>query len=240
MGAITFSEGSGVNNSVFGKSQEPIQMFIEEKAEDFKQKAIGPMLFKQMKTNNFAEKISGMTSMDNFQPVGEGGAYPEVGMQVGYEKTIEPDTWKSSFSMTQEMIEDNKILDTSKPLGFITSYDRTREDFAASLFVGAVNASSVRLNNRLYSVKGADGVNLFHASHPSKVKGETQSNLFSDEFSEEALGKGETKMQAFCDDNGKTLSVAPNTIIIPNDYTIKKTVFAAIGADKSPFTANNC
>ena len=33
--------------------------------------------------------------------------------------------------------------------------------------------------------------------------------------------------------------MAPDTILIPNQYALKKAVFAAIGADKDPDTANN-
>lgn len=46
-------------------------------------------------------------------------------------------------------------------------------------------------------------------------------------------------MQDFRGDNGEILDVTPDTIVIPNDYALKKAVFAAIGADKDPGTANN-
>ena len=46
-------------------------------------------------------------------------------------------------------------------------------------------------------------------------------------------------MQDFRGDNEEVLDVAPTTILIPNEYTLKRDVFAAIGADKDPNTANN-
>lgn len=46
-------------------------------------------------------------------------------------------------------------------------------------------------------------------------------------------------MQDFRGDNEEVLDVTPGTILIPNDYSLKKEVFAAIGADKDPATANN-
>ena len=49
----------------------------------------------------------------------------------------------------------------------------------------------------------------------------------------------ECAMQDFRDDNGNILSVSPDTIVIPNIHSLKKAVFAAIGADKDPDTANN-
>ena len=49
----------------------------------------------------------------------------------------------------------------------------------------------------------------------------------------------EAKMQNFKGDNNELVNVAPNTILIPNDAALKKAVFAAIGADKDPASANN-
>ena len=46
-------------------------------------------------------------------------------------------------------------------------------------------------------------------------------------------------MQNTRGDNDEILDVAPDTIVIPNIHSLKKAVFAAIGADKSPETANN-
>ena len=85
----------------------------------------------------------------------------------------------------------------------------------------------------------ADGVALFSTAHPSIVDGSLQSNKFADAFSATVLGKAETAMQNFKDDNGEILTVSPDTIIIPNDATLKANVFAAIGAEKDADTANN-
>lgn len=46
-------------------------------------------------------------------------------------------------------------------------------------------------------------------------------------------------MQDFKGDTGEVLDVHPDTILIPNNYKLKKAVFAAIGADKDPNTSNN-
>ena len=40
MANITFSEGSGVNDSIFGKSQAPLRMLIEKRAESFEENSI--------------------------------------------------------------------------------------------------------------------------------------------------------------------------------------------------------
>lgn len=239
MAGILFSKGNGLNDSVFGKSAEPIMMFIENKAESFEQMSIIPKLFNIKNSENFAEKITSMTSMDGFLPVGEGGAYPHNSIQEGYSKIIEPETWKSRFVMTQEMVEDNKQFDWNRPLGFVTSYNRTREKFGADLFVNSIKGTDIKMNGKTYSTKCGDGKHVFATDHPSKVKGEAQCNKFSDAFDIDALSELETKMQNFKDDNGNILNVAPDTILIPNDGALKKAVFAAIGADKDPETSNN-
>ena len=127
-----------------------------------------------------------------------------------------------------------------KPAAFITAYYRTSERFGAALLGGALKGSAtVKFAGAKFDLKTSDGQNLFSASHPSKVKGSAQSNLFSDSFSADALGLLETKMQQFKGDNDELLDVAPDTIVIPNVYALKKAVFEAIGSDKDPATANN-
>lgn len=238
---ITFSEGSGLNDSIFGKSQAPIRMFLEKRGEAFEQQSMLPHIFNMGTSKNWAEKFTSLTSMDGFKPVGENGAYPVDGVQEGFSKTLEHMTWKDSFSLSREIVDDGKLMDLrKKPQSFITGYYRTREKFGAAL-LGAATQKQTKLTfeGKTFDTTAADGKALFAADHPSKLGKGTQSNLFTDAFSNEALAAMETAMQNFTDDNGNILAVVPNTIIIPNDYALKMAVFAAIGADKDPNTANN-
>lgn len=241
MANITFSEGSGVNDSIFGKSQTAIRMMVEKRAEQFEAQSIAEKIFKRTKSDKWAEKYTSMTAMDGFRVVGENGPHPTDGMQESYSKVIESVTWKNSFSISREIIEDSKTLDLKKkPQAFVTAYYRTRERLAAALLGGAIkgDASAVFADGK-FDLKCADGNNLFYASHPAKVSGGTQCNLWSDAFSADALGMLEVKMQNTKGDNGEILDVAPDTIIIPNIHSLKKAVFAAIGAEQDPETANN-
>ena len=241
MAGIIFSEGSGVNDSIFGKSQAPIKMIIEKSGEAYEQESIAKAVFNMEKSANYAEKITSMTAMEGFQPVGENGKYPEDHMEEGFAKTLEHVTWKDRFSISREMIDDSKTLDLKKrPEAFMAGYGRTRERFAAALLGGGVQGlSSVKFAGRSFDTTTADGLSLFSKVHKSKLKGETQSNQFADAFSDDALAALECKMQGFKGDNGEILDVTPDTIIIPNDYKLKKAVFAAVGADKDPNTSNN-
>lgn len=241
MANIVFSEGTGLQDSVFGKSQAPIRCFIEKKGEAFEEKSMIPELFCVSESENWGEKFTTMTSMSGFQPVGENGAYPLDGMQEGYEKFLEHMTWKDSFALSREITDDNKVLDlTKKPSAFVTGFYRTREKFAAALYGAALaGGKQIKYLGREFSTLAADGKTLFAKDHPAKLKGGSQSNVFADAFSNSALAALESRMQDFRDDNGEVLDIAPSTIVIPNDYQLKETVFSVIGADKDPDTANN-
>lgn len=241
MAGITFSEGSGLNDSIFGKSQAPIRMFLEKRGEAFEQTSVIKEIFQMGTSRHYGEKMTSMTAMEGFQAVGENGAYPVDNMQEGYSKTLEHMTWKDSFSLSREIIEDSKMMDLrKKPAAFISGYYRTREKFGAALIGGAIKGGAgVKFAGKTFDAKGADGLALFHTQHQGKVSGKKQSNIFNDVFTVDALSGMETVMQDFRGDNNEVLDVAPDTILIPNLFGLKKAVFAAIGADKDPDTANN-
>lgn len=239
---IVFSKSSGLNDSVYGKSEQPIKAFLEENVKIYEEQSLISKLFKVMDSENFGEKFGGMVGMQHgFQPVGEGGAYPMDEKQEGYSKFLENITWKDQFAITEEMMEDNKVLDINKTgaRGFVDQYHLTREKYAAQLLIGAVAGTSTSFRGLTMDTTSNDGVSLFSTAHTSITGGATQSNKFAGAFDAAVLGKIEVKMQNFTDDNGEILTVSPDTIVIPNDYTLKQAVFAAIGADKDPATANN-
>ncbi len=241
MANITFSEASGVNDSIFGNSQAPIRRFIMKHGESYEQQSIVKKIFSQETSTHFAEKFTTMTAMEGFQVVGENGAYPTDGMEEGYSKTLEAVEWKDSFAISKKIMEDDTTHElVRKPRAFVTAYYRTREKFGAALLGGAIRGqASVTFGKGSFNLKAADNKNLFAADHPAKVKGAAQCNLFSDAFSDDALGMLEVKMQNFCGDNNEILDVNPDTIVIPNIHSLKKAVFAAVGSDKDPDTANN-
>jgi hypothetical protein len=241
MAGITFGFNSHVADSVFGYSQAPIRAVIEKRAEAHESSNVLKKLFCMEKTNKPLDKITAMTAMDDFLPVGENGAHPAVDFQESYSKIIEQETWKSQFSITREAIDDAVAMDMRrKPQAFVDSYYRARERFGARMFGHAIKLDNdFTLNGKKFNCQAADGQDLFATDHPSKVSGAAQSNYFADAFSADALIAMETAMQNFKGDNDNLLDVAPDTIVIPNLYALKKAVFAAIDADKDPLTANN-
>lgn len=238
---IVFSEASGLNNTIFGACEAPVRMFLEQRSEAFDQNSMLKDLFLMGTSENYGDQLSTMTAMEGFKPVGENGAYPSDSMQEGFSKLLIYETWKNSFQITKEMIEDAKLMDMKKqPAAFMTSYERTRELFGAAIYAGWMGKKTkIKFRGREFDITGADGKSIIDTAHPAKVKGENQSNCFSDELSENALGRAETAMQNFRGDNNEVLDVAPTTILIPNDADMKKLVFSIIGADKEPTSANN-
>lgn len=238
---IVFSEASGLNDSIYGKCQAPIRMFLEQRSEAFDQMSVLKDLFQMGTSDNYGDLLTTMTAMEGFQPVGENGAYPSDSMQEGYQKLIVYETWKDEFSISQEMIEDAKVMDMKKqPAAFMTGYERTRELFGAAIYAGFMGKqSSIKFRGKNFDIKGADGKPIAATDHPSKVKGAAQSNVFSNAFSASILGKIETRMHLFRGDNNEILDVAPSVILIPDDAVLKNAVFAAIGSDKDPATSNN-
>lgn len=238
---IIFSEGSNLNGSIYGDSQAPIKMFLQKRGEAFEAKSMLKHMFSMGKSNHWAEKYTTMTAMDGFQPVGEGGEYPIDGMQEGFSKLLEHMVWKNSFILTREIIDDGKLMDLKKrPDAFITAFHRTREQFGAAVYGGALNGKTkIEFGGKTFDVSTADGKCAFDTKHPSVLGKGTQSNRFADALSKDSLAAAETAMQNFTGDNGEILDVVPDTIMIANDYELKKTAFEIVGADKDPDTANN-
>ena len=239
-GFVTVSIGSGLVDSIFGKCQVPLASYIEQLGEAFERESLLKYLFHFENSRHWAEQHSSETAMDDFVPVGEGGEYPRTGFESGYERIIENMTFKQSFSVTQELVEDAQLGEMKRRARkLITAYGRTREKFGRALYAGGLYGTTVSFGGKSFACNSADGLALFHKEHVNKVNGKKQCNLYKGSFTASLLGKIETEMQQMTGDNGELLAVAPDTILIPNDAALKDAVFAAIGADKEPTTSNN-
>lgn len=239
-GFVTVSIGSGLVDPIFGKCQVPLASYIEKQGEAFERESVMKYLFNFNPSRHWAEQYSSETAMDDFVPVGEGGEYPRTGFEAGYNRIIENMTFKQSFSVTQELVEDANLgAMKQRARKLITAYGRTREKFGRALYAGGIYGTTVNFGGKSFACNGADGLALFHKEHVNKVDGKKQSNLYKGAFSATLLGKIETEMQQVTGDNGELLAVSPDTIWIPNDAALKDAVFSAVGADKEPATSNN-
>lgn len=239
-GFLTVSIGSGLNGTIYGDCQVPLKAFLESRGEAFQRESLLPYLYRMEKSRHWAERYSSETAMGDFEPVGEGGDYPKTGFEDGYFRDIVNMTFKQSFSVTQELVEDC-LLGTMKQRAnkLVTAYGRTREKFGRILYAGGLYGTTVSYKGKTFACGSADGQALFSKTHPNKVNGAKQTNLYKGAFTNTLLGKIETEVQNIKGDNGELLGVAPDTIWIPNDAALKDAVFSAVGADKEPTSGNN-
>ena len=239
-GSIVISISSRVVDSIYGNSQAPIRSYVMKRAEAFEQESLLPKLFRMERSRHWAEQYGGETAMENFVPVGEGGSYPLTGFEESFQKTLVNETWKQSFAITRELVDDAQLGKMKQRANkLMTSYYRTREMFGRSLYAGGLLGTEVQIGGKKFSTASADGKKLFATNHIAKVKGNSQSNAFAGEFTAANLDAVETMMQNTKGDNGELLAIAPDTILIPNDAALKRKVFTVVGADKDPDSGNN-
>lgn len=240
---IIISEASGRFGQLYGDIQVPLASFLEEQEKRSKENCLALKIFSERTSNNFAEGYGGLTAANEMENVGEGALPPENGFKQRDLKIIENETWKSKIRITREIIEDahgdlKKIIKRSGADKMTESYFRTINSFLMGLLCAAVSGKDAYVRGiKSYSTRCYDGLNVFSKSH--KIGAKTYSNMYADDFSAEVLGEISTVQQNVKGDAGDTMTISPDTIIIPNDYTAKKKVFEAIGSDKDPGTANN-
>lgn len=242
MAGIIISENSNLNNPLFGKWQAPIASFLEKRAEAIDQGSIARKIFREVNSTHYAESYGGMTAMGDFEPSPENGEYPVTDFQVGHMKMIPNVTWKLSFAISKEIIDDGNLIELKRrPAAFMTSYERTKEKFFARMLGLALQGKTEMnmANECTFDLTSSDNVAMFSNAHKGKISGETLVNAYKDAFSASILGKAATAMQNMKDDNGNTLGLTPDTIVIPNIEGIKAAVWAAIGSEKIPGSSNN-
>ena len=195
-GSIVISISSRVVDSIYGNSQAPIRSYVMKRAEAFEQESLLPKLFRMENSRHWAEQYGGETAMENFVPVGEGGSYPLTGFEEGFQKTLVNETWKQSFAITRELVDDAQLGKMKQRANkLMTSYYRTREMFGRSLYAGGLLGTEVQIGGKKFSTASADGKKLFATNHIAKVKGNQQSNAFAGEFTAANLDAVETMMQ---------------------------------------------
>lgn len=241
MAGTIVSEASARNDMLYGKWQAPIISFLEKRLEQVDRESLATKIFRKVNSTHWAESFGSLTAIGDFKPSPENGKYPVSDFEQGYSKILKNYTWKNSFAISREMLEDGNLINLKKqPAGFLTSYERTRERFFANLLGSALQGLTVaKVGDEEFDVTGADGSTVFATDHVGKVSKKNISNAFSDEFSADALGEVMTRMQNIKGDNDETLSLSPDTLVIPNLTALKKGIFAVIGSEKEPGTGNN-
>ena len=101
MPGISITEASGVADSIYGKIQAPLRMFLIKRGEAYEQMSMLPHLFGIGKSNGFGEMSSGLTAFDDFEPVGENGTYPITDFREGFQKLIVLRSFQPAAALAQ-------------------------------------------------------------------------------------------------------------------------------------------
>lgn len=248
---LLFTVSGDLANSIFFKDlYAPLKSIVIEKYTEFAKTDTFKDVFKEVMSDSFAESYTSMTDLiGGFEQISEGGV-PKISERMeGYKKFVENFNYANSFVVTRNAIEDNKISGAINGLTLMMrNYWLSRNHEAGAFLVNAVNGTST-YKGKAMDITSADGLSLFNTAHTSKVDGvATQSNKYAGDATEQAAGtyfssdllaKAETVMQNIKDDNGEIAGIAPDTIIIPNDATLKKQVFGVLGANFIPETDGN-
>ena len=235
----TLSQGSDEFKAMFGNIQVPLASYIEEQDKKSRANCLAYHIFDERQSNDKSEGYSGLTEADEMEPVGSGAIPPLNSFEERALKIITNELFKSRIVITREAIEDakgamKKFLRNAGVYKITSAYYRTLESYCLGLIAAAAqNQANFVRGTRTYSTKAYDGKNVFAKDRKGGC------NVYSDHFSKDVLGMISTNQQNFKSDKGNEVEVASDTIIIPNDYDIKKQVFDAIGADKDPGTAND-
>lgn len=241
MAGIIFSVASGLNESVFGKIQDPLKVFITRANEAWmsNEMNLAPKIFLPFRLDSNTGSIAQMGSLGEMEAVGENGAYPLGNREEGYRKVVQAEEWKYAVSISQTAMEDgNDAVVKSSAQDLMDAYHRTRNNFFWGMMGAALTNKHYVRGGKTFSVSGADGVKLFAQEHTSKFDAKLkQCNAFSDAFSASVLGKIATEMQNVKNDNGEIIGLVPDTIVIPNTEKAKNDVHGILGAYKDPDTA---
>ena len=248
---LLFSVSGDLANSIFFKDlYAPLKSIVIEKYTEFATTDTFKDVFKEVMSDSFAESYTSMTDLiGGFEQISEGGV-PKISERIeGYKKFVENFNYANSFVVTRNAIQDNKISGAINGLTLMMrNYWLSRNHEAGAFLVNAVNGTNT-YKGKTMDITSADGLSLFNTAHTSKVQGvATQSNKYAGDateqasgiyFSSDLLAKAETIMQNVKDDNGEIAGISPDTIIIPNDATLKKQVFGVLGATHIPETDGN-
>jgi hypothetical protein len=240
---IIFNIGESVKLSAFNILQEPIKMLMDNETEAFEKQSLLSKIYVMRATDKFQEEFRSRTSMEGFKPTEDMEVPNLVDFGEGYRKTFRTQIWTSSFVISKQTIEDNQDMDiNASAVGFIKSYNRTREKYGFELLSGAVCSQDgfATVSGKKFDVRGSDTEDgsvdgtgrpqlYFHNAHKlvGAPSGKDQSNKFKVaagvdlssaggiERLIDAIESVAEKMSAYTDEKGNLLALGPTQIVIP-------------------------
>lgn len=253
MGVI-FNIDEALKNSAFNILQEPIKMILTNETEAFERDSIIPKVFVMKTTDKYREEFRSTTAMDGFKPSEDMEPAGISDFEEGFGKQYVFQTWKNSFIVSKQTIEDNNLMTIEpKAMGFIKSFGRTREIYAANFIGAGLGKVNADLRITAASGKGMDTVDgevdgakqqYFSASHHrlhyASDSTKDQSNKFyanitwdgSDPELEEkvldVIGQVESRMKKYKDEKGNIVPVNPTVIVMGEDYRLSDVIMRGL------------
>lgn len=241
--AIIFSKSSGLNDDLWKPTAQVLQAVMSDvDTEKNQYDDFVSDVFEVKDSKKYAEKLGSITSLGNFDIVGEGEKATLDDIQEGFSKLIVHKTFSKSFSCTREMKDDGDV-DVMKTMAanLVRSYKRTRAQFASDALTS--EAAEFTFSGKKIDRTTGDGKALFATDHPGMKSGvATQCNVFTNAFGSDStmLNRLANIGRNFRNQSGNVQGYIFDTIIIPsNVFDLEDTIKRIIRSDLIVGSSNN-
>lgn len=177
--AIIFNISEAIKSSEFNVLGLSIPMLLTQEIEAFEKGSKISSLFVNKTLSGYSQSYHTSVTHGGFRPSEDMEIAKLHDWEDSYGKTFTAQTWKDSFAISQEAMEDGKDLEIDKKVReFSTNYARTREQYCASTVSGALTGSHT-YGGKKFAVKAIDTVDgeidgvkqkYFHKHHLTSVK----------------------------------------------------------------------
>lgn len=259
--AIIFNIDEALSLSAFNVLQEPIKMMLDNQKEAFEKESLINKVFAMHTLDAYQEEYRTRTSMGNYEPGYDMEPAKLSDFKEGYSKIWKSTTWRNSFVISKQAVEDNQMMTISTDaMGFVKSYGRTREIFAFGMLAGALTGSYTQ-GKFTFDCRGMDTTDgslegtkqlFFTKDHlPPVTTGRTekQSNKFHCHVDLTApnahlkilniVGYVENQMINYTDYDGNPTPMAPTTLLVPNHYAFRNALLAGLKTQYTEVLGNN-
>jgi hypothetical protein len=259
--AIIFNIDEALSLSAFNVLQEPIKMMLDNQKEAFEKESLISKVFAMHTLDAYQEEYRTRTSMGNYEPGYDMEPAKLSDFKEGYSKIWKSTTWRNSFVISKQAVEDNQMMTISTDaMGFVKSYGRTREIFAFGMLAGALTGSYTQ-GKFTFDCRGMDTTDgslegtkqlFFTKDHlPPVTTGRTekQSNKFHCHVDLTApnahlkilniVGYVENQMINYTDYDGNPTPMAPTTLLVPNHYAFRNALLAGLKTQYTEVLGNN-
>jgi hypothetical protein len=177
--AIIFNISEAIKSSEFNVLGLSIPMLLTQEIEAFEKNSKIGKLFVNKTLTGYSQSYHTSVTHGGFRPSEDMEIAKLHDWEDSYGKTFTAQTWKDSFAISQEALEDNKDLEIDRKVReFSTNYARTREQYCASTVSGALTGSHT-YGGKKFAVKAIDTTDAeidgpkqkyFHRHHFTSVK----------------------------------------------------------------------